>query len=72
VIGYLQISNILSEHVAKSIAVARKNFLFVNTQSGATAAAKIYSMGPNGRAKRLGTDRLSHGRTYEDTEHQRQ
>ena len=42
--GRLPISNILSEHVAKSIAIARKNFLFANTQSGATAAAKIYSI----------------------------
>jgi transposase len=42
--GRLPISNILSEHVAKSIAIARKNFLFANTQSGAIAAAKIYSI----------------------------
>lgn len=42
--GRLPISNILSEHVAKTIAVARKNFLFANTQSGAHAAAKIYSV----------------------------
>ena len=42
--GRLPISNILSEHVAKSIAIARKNFLFANTQSGAHAAAKIYSV----------------------------
>jgi transposase len=42
--GRLPISNILSEHVAKSIAIARKNFLFANTQSGAISAAKIYSM----------------------------
>jgi len=42
--GRLPISNILSEHVAKSIAIARKNFLFCNSQEGAHAAAKIYSM----------------------------
>ena len=42
--GRLPISNILSEHVAKSIAIARKNFLFANTQSGAYAAGKIYSV----------------------------
>ncbi len=42
--GRLPISNILSEHVAKSIAIARKNFLFCNTQSGAHAAAKIYTL----------------------------
>ncbi|MFT6904435.1 MAG: transposase [Oleiphilaceae bacterium] len=34
----------MSEHVTKSIAIAHKNFLFANTQSGATAAAKTYSM----------------------------
>lgn len=42
--GRLPISNIQTEHVAKLIAVARKNFLFANTPSGATSSAKIYSM----------------------------
>lgn len=42
--GRLPISNIHSEHVAKTIAIARKNFLFANTQSGAYAAARIYSV----------------------------
>jgi transposase len=42
--GRLPISNIKTEHVAKIIAVARKNFLFANTPSGATSSAKIYSM----------------------------
>jgi len=42
--GRLPISNILSEHVAKTIAIARKNFLFANSQSGAHAAARIYSV----------------------------
>ena len=39
--GRLPISNILSEHVAKTIAVARKNFLFSCTPAGATASALI-------------------------------
>jgi transposase len=42
--GRLPISNILSEHVAKAIAIARKNFLFANSQAGAVASAKIYSV----------------------------
>ena len=42
--GRLPIANIQTEHVAKTIAVARKNFLFANTQSGAHTSAKIYSM----------------------------
>lgn len=42
--GRLPISNIQTEHVAKVIAVARKNFLFANTPSGAKTSAKIYSM----------------------------
>jgi len=42
--GRLPISNILSEHVAKTIAIARKNFLFANTPSGAQANAKIFSV----------------------------
>ncbi len=42
--GRLPISNIHTEHIAKTIALARKNFLFTNTQSGASNSAKIYSM----------------------------
>jgi transposase len=42
--GRLPISNIRSEHVAKTIAVARKNFLFADTPGGATASAMIYSL----------------------------
>ena len=42
--GRLPISNFASEHIAKTIAVARKNFLFANTQSGAYVAANIYSV----------------------------
>ena len=33
-----------SEHVAKTIAVARKNFLFAATPGGASASAMIYSL----------------------------
>ena len=40
----LPISNILSEHVAKTIALARKNFLFADTPAGATASAVLYSL----------------------------
>jgi len=42
--GRLPISNIQSEHVAKAIAVPRKNFLFADTPAGAHASAMIYSL----------------------------
>ena len=42
--GRLPISNIQAEHVAKAIAVPRKNFLFADTPAGATASARIYSL----------------------------
>ena len=42
--GRLPISNILAEHVAKHIAVSRKNFLFSDTPSGATASAHCFSV----------------------------
>ena len=42
--GRLPISNIQSEHVAKTIALARKNFLFADTPAGASASAMIYSL----------------------------
>jgi len=40
----LPISNIGTEHIAKQVAIVRKNFLFANTPSGATASAKIFSI----------------------------
>ena len=40
----MPISNILAEHVAKAIAVPRKNFLFADTPAGADASARIYSL----------------------------
>lgn len=42
--GRLPISNIQAEHVAKAIAVPRKNFLFADTPAGAHASAMIYSI----------------------------
>jgi len=42
--GRLPISNIQAEHVAKAIAVPRKNFLFADTPDGAHASAMIYSL----------------------------
>ena len=42
--GRLPISNIQSEHVAETIAVARKNFLFADTPAGATSSAMFYSL----------------------------
>jgi transposase len=42
--GRLPISNILTEHVAKTVAIARKNFMFCDTPAGATASALIYSI----------------------------
>lgn len=48
--GRLPISNIQSEHVAKTIALARKNFLFADTPAGAASSATIYSMLETARA----------------------
>ena len=42
--GRLPISNIHSEHVAKTIALARKNYLFASTEAGADTSAMIYSI----------------------------
>ena len=42
--GRLPISNILTEHVAKTVALARKNFLFADTPAGAASSALIYSI----------------------------
>lgn len=42
--GRLPISNIQSEHVAKTIAIARKNFLFADTVAGADASGRIFSL----------------------------
>jgi transposase len=50
--GRLPISNIQSEHVAKTIAVMRKNFLFADTPSGAEASARIFSVIETARANR--------------------
>lgn len=48
--GRLPISNIHTEHVAKTIAVARKNYLFADTPSGATASARLFSVLETARA----------------------
>jgi len=48
--GRLPISNIQCEHVAKTIAISRKNFLFCDTPEGAHASAKIYSIIETARA----------------------
>ena len=42
--GRLPISNIQAEHVAKTIAIARKNFMFSDTEAGAEASARVFSM----------------------------
>ena len=42
--GRLPISNILTEHVAKTVALARKNFMFADTPAGAASSALIYSI----------------------------
>ena len=42
--GRLPISNIHTEHVAKTIAVSRKNYLFADTPSGAAASARLFSI----------------------------
>ena len=46
----LPISNIKSEHVAKTIAIARKNFLFADTEAGAEATARAFSVIETARA----------------------
>ena len=46
----LPISNIKSEHVAKTIAIARKNFLFADTEAGAESTARVFSMIETARA----------------------
>jgi len=42
--GRLPISNIRSEHIAKTIAIARKNMLFADTPAGARSSAMLFSM----------------------------
>lgn len=42
--GRLPMTNIRAEHVAKTIAIARKNFLFADTPAGAKASAMVYSI----------------------------
>ena len=48
--GRLPISNIKAEHVAKTIAIARKNFLFADTEAGAEATARAFSVIESARA----------------------
>ena len=48
--GRLPISNIRAEHVAKTIAIPRKNFLFSDTKDGAKSSAMIYSVIETARA----------------------
>jgi len=50
--GRLPISNILTEHVAKTIAIARKNFMFCDTTAGAQASALIYSILESAKANK--------------------
>jgi len=42
--GRLPISNIKSEHIAKTIAIVRKNMLFADTPDGAKSSAMLLSM----------------------------
>ena len=48
--GRLPMTNIKAEHVAKTIAIPRKNFLFSDSQQGAKASAMIYSIIETARA----------------------
>ena len=50
--GRLPISNILTEHVAKTIAIARKNFMFCDTPAGAQTSALIYSILESSKANK--------------------
>ena len=46
----LPILNIKSEHVAKTIAIARKNFMFADTEAGAESTARVFSVIETARA----------------------
>lgn len=48
--GRLPISNIKAEHVAKTVAIARKNFLFADTPAGAKSTAMNYCLIETARA----------------------
>jgi len=48
--GRLPMSNIQSEHVAKTIAIARKNFIFADTQAGAESSGRVFSIIETARA----------------------
>jgi len=48
--GRLPMTNIQAEHVAKSIALARKYLLFADTPAGAKASAMTYSLLETARA----------------------
>ena len=48
--GRLPISNIRAEHVAKTIAIPRKNFLFSDSKDGAKSSAILYSVIETARA----------------------
>ena len=48
--GRLPISNIMAEHVAKTIAIPRKNFLFSDSKDGAKSSAMLYSIIETARA----------------------
>lgn len=48
--GRLPISNIHTEHVAKTVALVRKNFLFADTVAGAKACANLMSLLETARA----------------------
>ena len=48
--GRLPISDIKAEHVAKTIAIARKNYLFSDTEAGAESTARVFSIIETARA----------------------
>ena len=48
--GRLPISNIQAEQVAKTIAIARKNFMFADTESGAVVSGRVFSVIETARA----------------------
>lgn len=51
--GRLFIDNNISERSCKAFAILRKNFLFCNTQSGATASAVIFSIIESAKENKL-------------------
>jgi transposase len=51
--GHLDLSNNISERAIKPFVIARKNFLFSNTENGATSSTILFSIIQTARANGL-------------------